>query len=53
MVRSARGCTIKTASLDFRPGGSFHYSMAFPDGRQMWGKFVYREIVSSPEKLSE
>jgi uncharacterized protein YndB with AHSA1/START domain len=45
-----RGCTMKTANLDFRPGGSFHYSMAFPDGKQMWGKFVYREIVP-PRKI--
>jgi uncharacterized protein YndB with AHSA1/START domain len=45
-----RGCAIQTATLDFRPGGSFHYSMVFPEGRQMWGKFVYREIVP-PRKI--
>src|SRR5271168_1944404 len=28
-----RGCTIGTANLDFRPGGSFHYCMATPDGK--------------------
>ncbi len=31
-------------SLDFRPGGIFHYSMQTPGG-EMFGKFVYREIV--------
>jgi len=32
-------------SLDFRPGGIFHYGMKSPTGDVMWGKFVYREIV--------
>lgn len=38
------GITISKATLDFRPGGSFHFCMHTPDGRAMWGKFVYREI---------
>ena len=38
------GVTISTAKMDFRPGGSFHYCMRMPDGKEMWGKFVYREI---------
>lgn len=45
-----RGCTIITANLDFRHGGSFHYCMATSDGNRMWGKFVYREIVP-PRKI--
>ena len=28
----------------------FHYSMKSPDGHEMWGRFVYREIVA-PEKI--
>ena len=32
------------------PGGLFHYCMRSPDGHEMWGKFVYREIVA-PERL--
>jgi uncharacterized protein YndB with AHSA1/START domain len=44
------GVTIPTAHLDFRPGGSFHYCMRTPDGKTMWGKFAYREIVPS-EKI--
>jgi len=32
-------------TLDFRPGGIFHYGMRAPTGDIMWGKFVYREIV--------
>ena len=34
----------KVVSLDFRPGGMFHYSMETPGG-VMYGKFIYREIV--------
>ncbi len=32
-------------TLDFKPGGMFHYGMRSPDGHEMWGKFNYREIV--------
>lgn len=45
-----KGCAIQVLSLDFRPGGVFHYSMTTPAGQQMWGKFVYREIVA-PERI--
>jgi uncharacterized protein YndB with AHSA1/START domain len=45
-----RGCEIEVRSLDFRPGGTFHYCMRFPNGQAMWGKFVYREIVA-PERI--
>ncbi|MDB6108498.1 MAG: hypothetical protein JWR69_248 [Pedosphaera sp.] len=41
-----KGFTMPVARLDFRPGGTFHYCMQSPDGHQMWGKFVYREIVA-------
>ena len=39
------GVKMVSATLDFRPGGVFHYCMRTPDGKDMWGKFVYREIV--------
>jgi uncharacterized protein YndB with AHSA1/START domain len=45
-----QGFTMPAAKMDFRPGGSFHYCMESPDGQEMWGKFVYREIVA-PEKI--
>jgi uncharacterized protein YndB with AHSA1/START domain len=45
-----KGFKIEVAKLDFRPGGFFHYNMQSPDGHEMWGKFVYREI-ESPEKI--
>lgn len=40
-----KGCRISAARHEFRPGGIFHYSMRMADGKEMWGKFVYREIV--------
>jgi uncharacterized protein YndB with AHSA1/START domain len=40
-----KGFKMSVATLDLRPGGVFHYSMRSPDGMEMWGKFVYREIV--------
>ncbi|MET3195399.1 uncharacterized protein YndB with AHSA1/START domain [Bacillus sp. OAE603] len=44
------GLELKVESLDFRPGGKFHYSMSSPEGFEMWGLFVYGEIVK-PEKI--
>src|SRR5438552_577356 len=37
--------TMSAAMLDLRPAGVFHYCLRSPDGKEMWGKFVYREIV--------
>jgi uncharacterized protein YndB with AHSA1/START domain len=45
-----KGFAMPVAKLDFRPGGSLHYCLRSPDGMEMWGKFVYREIVP-PERL--
>jgi uncharacterized protein YndB with AHSA1/START domain len=45
-----KGFTPRVARMDFRPGGSYHYCMRSPDGHDMWGKFVYREIVA-PERI--
>lgn len=45
-----KGFTIRVATLDFRPGGTFHYALISADGKEMWGKFVYREIVA-PERI--
>ncbi len=45
-----KGCKLKVASLDFRPGGIFHYGMEWSTGGTMWGRFVYREITP-PERL--
>jgi len=42
------GCTVH--KLELRPGGVLHYAMQTPQGPEMWGKFVYREIVA-PERM--
>jgi uncharacterized protein YndB with AHSA1/START domain len=45
-----KGLRVNVAKLELRPGGIFLYSMQTPDGKTMWGKWFYREIVP-PEKL--
>ncbi|MDX9856820.1 MAG: SRPBCC domain-containing protein [candidate division Zixibacteria bacterium] len=39
-----KGFAVKSATVDLRPGGKFHYCLAAPDGSDMWGRFVYRTI---------
>jgi uncharacterized protein YndB with AHSA1/START domain len=45
-----RGFTSRVHKLELRPGGTFLYSQRTPDGREMWGKWVYCEIVA-PQRL--
>ena len=45
-----KGFVVTHCKLDLRPGGIMHYCLRMPDGKEMWGKFVYREIVK-PERL--
>jgi uncharacterized protein YndB with AHSA1/START domain len=45
-----KGFTVLSCKLDLRPGGVMHYCLRTPTGQDMWGKFVYREIVK-PERL--
>jgi uncharacterized protein YndB with AHSA1/START domain len=45
-----KGFTARVAKIDLRPGGTYHYCLRGPDGRDMWGKAVYREIAA-PERL--
>ncbi|HWD20662.1 MAG TPA: SRPBCC domain-containing protein [Verrucomicrobiae bacterium] len=45
-----KGITLVHAKMDLRPGGVFHYGMKTPDGHEMWGKWVIRE-VAPPERL--
>ncbi len=46
-----KGCTMPHCALDFRPGGTLHYSMAMPGGGMvLWGMWQIRE-VHAPEKL--
>lgn len=36
--------------MEVKPGGVWHYCMRSPDGRESWGKALYRE-VSPPDRL--
>lgn len=47
-----KGFKWKAGSLDFRPGGVFHYGLVSPSGQEMWGKFIYREIVPQEKIVS-
>ena len=44
------GFTAPFCKIDFRVGGSFHYCMRSPDGKEYWTKGTYQEIVV-PEKI--
>ncbi|MEK8132818.1 SRPBCC domain-containing protein [Paenibacillus filicis] len=52
-----RGWTLSACTVDFRPGGIWHYCMKCIDknqgdfyGFESWGKAVYKDIVAS-EKI--
>jgi uncharacterized protein YndB with AHSA1/START domain len=45
-----KGFAVTHCKVDLRPGGIMHYCLRMPDGGEMWGKFVYREIAK-PERL--
>lgn len=45
-----KGFTARVAKMELRPGGINLYCLTAPDGSQMWGRFVYREIIK-PEKI--
>jgi uncharacterized protein YndB with AHSA1/START domain len=45
-----KGVEIFSCTNDLRPGGMMHYGMRGPDGSEMWGRWVYREI-RPPEQL--
>jgi len=45
-----KGFGMPTCVMDLRPGGSFHYGLRSPEGMELWGKWVFREVIA-PEKL--
>ena len=45
-----KGSTVLKCDNDFRPGGIFHYGLRAANGDEMYGKWVYREIVK-PQRL--
>ena len=46
-----KGFTIVKCDMDLRDGGSFHYGVQAPDGKIMWGKWIFREIAQ-PAQLT-
>ena len=45
-----KGSVVVSAIMDLRVGGTYHGAMGGPDGKVMWAKFIYREIVP-PQRL--
>lgn len=45
-----QGYTMTHARLDLRPGGIFHYALRSPQGAEVWGKWLFREVVA-PQRL--
>lgn len=45
-----KGFTSEVKTMDLRPGGMLHTCLKSPDGHEMWGKLVYREITK-PSRL--
>jgi uncharacterized protein YndB with AHSA1/START domain len=45
-----RGSPVIKSDLDLRPGGVYHYALGTPNGGEMWGKWVFREI-DPPQRL--
>jgi len=45
-----KGMNVVKATSDFRPGGHIHYLLRMADGKEMWGKWTYREI-KKPEHI--
>lgn len=39
-----KGFTTKAVKIDLRAGGTFHCCLCSPDGMEMWGKWVFREV---------
>jgi uncharacterized protein YndB with AHSA1/START domain len=40
-----KGFTTPSCKVDLRTGGVFHYCMRSPEGKDYWGKGIYRDIV--------
>lgn len=45
-----KGFPVVSSTLDLRPGGAYHYGMRAANGNEMWGKWVFEEVVP-PERL--
>ena len=41
-----KGAAIRVIKLELKPGGVFHYAMAYQPGHEMYGRFIFREIAA-------
>lgn len=39
------GFEVAKCEIDLRPGGTNHYCLKTPEGMEMWGKSVFKEIL--------
>jgi uncharacterized protein YndB with AHSA1/START domain len=46
-----KGLTLLSCTIDLRPGGVFRYGMRNPDGVEMWGKWVFADVIA-PERIT-
>lgn len=47
----SHGTTVTHLTNDLQRGGMMHYCLRMADGKELWGRFVYREIAK-PERLT-
>jgi uncharacterized protein YndB with AHSA1/START domain len=47
---SPKGFSIEVKKLELKAGGLYHYHLATPEGYNLWGRWVFREI-KAPGKL--
>ena len=40
-----KGLRMRVCKLDLRPGGMFHYAVRNRDGRDVWARLAYKEVV--------
>ncbi|WP_247234133.1 SRPBCC domain-containing protein [Telluribacter sp. SYSU D00476] len=45
-----KGMNLGVSKLECYPGGMFHYSIAAPNGLNMWGRFIYLDILA-PQQI--
>lgn len=45
-----KGFAWNGCKMELQPGGSFHYCLSAPNGGEVWGRFVYLDIVW-PKKI--
>jgi uncharacterized protein YndB with AHSA1/START domain len=45
-----KGVSMSYSAMDFRVGGTYHYSQALEGGGALWGLWAFREILA-PEKI--